>query len=88
MKNIFITSAKRTAVGSLGKFLKNIPAPILSSEESLVTKNSNIKNNEIDEIILGQVLTGGAVKPARQAAIQSGIKEMPAYVVNRLKFRH
>ena len=87
MKNIFITSAKRTAVGSLGKSLKNIPAPILSSEViTSLLKNSNIKNNEIDEIILGQVLTGGAGQnPARQAAIQSGLpKEIPAYVVNQV----
>ena len=59
--NIVITNALRTAVGSLGKSLKNIPAPNLASEVILsLLKNSNIKNNEIDEIILGQVLTGSA----------------------------
>ena len=85
--NIVITNALRTAVGSLGKSLKNIPAPNLASEVILsLLKNSNIKNNEIDEIILGQVLTGSAGQnPARQAAIKAGLpKEIPSYIVNQV----
>ena len=85
--NIVITRALRTAVGSLGKSLKNIPAPNLSAEIILsLLKNSNIKSEEIDEIILGQVLTGNAGQnPARQAAIQAGLpKEIPAYIVNQV----
>ena len=41
---------------------------------------------DIDEVIMGQVLTGGSGQnPARQAAIKSGIpKEVPAYVVNQV----
>ena len=84
--NVVITNALRTAVGSLGKSLKNIPAPNLSAKViSSLLKNSGIKNEEIDEIILGQVLTGSAGQnPARQAAMQAGLpKEIPAYVVNR-----
>ena len=85
--NVVITNALRTAVGSLGKSLKNIPAPNLSAKViSSLLKNSGIKNEEIDEIILGQVLTGSAGQnPARQAAIQAGLpKEIPAYVVNQV----
>ena len=85
--NIVITKALRTAVGSLGKSLKNIPASNLSAEIILsLLKNSNIKSEEIDEIILGQVLTGNAGQnPARQAAIQAGLpKEIPAYIVNQV----
>ena len=85
--NILITKALRTAVGSLGKSLKNVPAPNLSAEIILsLLKNSNIKSEEIDEIILGQVLTGNAGQnPARQAAIQAGLpKEVPAYIVNQV----
>ena len=86
-KDIVITSAIRTPVGSLGKTLKNIPGDELGSiviSESL--KKSKIKNNEVDEVIMGQVLTGGAGQnPARQAAIKSGIpKEKPAFVVNQV----
>ena len=87
MKNVYITSALRTAVGSLGKSLKNIPGDELGSKVILEAINkSKIKNDEVDEVIMGQVLTGGAGQnPARQAAIKSGIpKEKPAYVVNQV----
>ena len=87
MDDIFITSAKRTAVGSLGKSLKNICAEELGSAVILDTiKNSKISSEDIDEIIFGQVLTGGSGQnPARQTAIKSGIpKEKPAYVVNQV----
>ena len=84
---IVITSACRTAVGSLGKTLKNISAHELGS--SVITrsiKKSKINNEEVDEIIMGQVLTGSTGQnPARQAAIKSGIpKEKPAYLVNQV----
>ena len=84
---IIISSAIRTAVASLGKSLKNVPAYELGSAViTEILKNSNLKNEEIDEVIVGQVLTGGAGQnPARQAAIKSGIpKEIPAYVVNQV----
>ena len=87
MKDLFITSAKRTAVGSLGKSLKNVSSEELgSSVISEVIKKSNIKSTDIDEVIMGQVLTGGTGQnPARQASIKSGIpKEKPAYIVNQV----
>ena len=85
--SVVITSACRTAVGSLGKSLKNISASELGStviSESI--KRSKLKNDDIDEVIMGQVLTGGTGQnPARQAAIKSGVpKEKPAYVVNQV----
>jgi acetyl-CoA C-acetyltransferase len=87
MKDIFITSAVRTAVGSLSKSLKSVPAHKLGSQvisESI--KRSKLKKDEVDEVIMGQVLTGGTGQnPARQALIQSGIpKEKPAYIVNQV----
>ena len=85
--SVVITSAVRTAVGSLGKSLKNISAHELGSTViKSAIKNSKIINNEVDEIILGQVLTGGmGQNPARQAAIESGIpEEKPAYIVNQV----
>ena len=87
MKNVYITSALRTAVGSLGKSLKNVPGDELGSQVILETINkSKIKNEDVDEVIMGQVLTGGTGQnPARQAAIKSGIpKEKPAYIVNQV----
>ena len=84
---VVITSAKRTAIGSLGGSLKSVPGHELgASVISDVIKNSKLKNEEIDEVIMGQVLTGGAGQnPARQAAIKCGLpKEKPAYVVNQV----
>ena len=86
-KSVVITSATRTAVGSLGKALKNIPAEELGSVViKEVIKRSNIKSSDIDETIMGQVLTGGTGQnPARQAAMKSGVpKEKPAYIVNQV----
>ena len=86
-KSVVITSAVRTAVGSLGKTLKNIPSEELGSTviKEAITR-SNIKSSEVDETIMGQVLTGGTGQnPARQAAMKSGIpKEKPAYIVNQV----
>ena len=86
-KSIVITSATRTAVGSLGKSLKNIPGEELGSTVIKETiRRSNIKPAEVDEVIMGQVLTGGTGQnPARQSAMKSGIpKETPAYIVNQV----
>ena len=88
MKNeIIISSAFRTAIGSLGKSLKNISAYKLGSEviSELTTKNK-IKKSDVDEIIMGQVLTGGmGQNPARRAAIEAGIPiEKPAHIVNQV----
>ena len=84
---IVITSALRTAIGSLGKSLKNIESAELGSKVIGASINkSKLKNDEIDEVIIGQVLTSGlGQNPARQAAIKSGIPiEKPAYVVNQV----
>ena len=84
---VVITSAYRTAVGTLGKSLKNIEAHELGAKIiSETLKKSQIKKEEIDEIILGQVLTGGTGQnPARQAAINAGLPiEKPAYIVNQV----
>ena len=84
---VVITSAVRTAVGSLGKSLKNIAGEELGSIViSEAIKKSKINTSEIDEVIMGQVLTGGAGQnPARQAAVRSEIPiEKPAYIVNQV----
>ncbi len=86
-KEIVITSATRTAVGSLGKTLKNTPGEELgASVISEAIKRSKIENKDVDEVIMGQVLTGAVGQnPARQAAMKSGIpKEKSAYVVNQV----
>jgi len=84
---VIISSCSRTAVGSLGKTLKNIKSNDLGA--SVISNQiimSNLKPENIDEVIMGQVLTGGTGQnPARQAALKSGIpKEKPAYLVNQV----
>ena len=86
-KTVVITSAVRTAIGSLGGTLKNVPAYKLGSTViSSAIKKSNLKPADINEVIMGQVLTGGTGQnPARQASMDSGIpKEIPSYVVNQV----
>jgi len=86
-KNIVITSAVRTAIGTFNGSLKNIQGHELGSiVVKEVIKKSKLKSNDVDELIMGQVLTGAAGQnPARQAAIQSGLPtEKTAYVVNQV----
>ena len=86
-KNIVITSAVRTPIGAFRGSLKDMQASDLGA---LTTKaameKSNLNSNDVDELIMGQVLTGTAGQnPARQAAIQAGISiEKTAYVINQV----
>ena len=85
--SVVITSAVRTAIGDLGGSLKNVPAYKLGSTAILnAIKKSNLKASDVNEVIMGQVLTGGTGQnPARQASMDSGIpKETPSYVVNQV----
>ena len=87
MNEIYITAAKRTAVGSLGKSLSKVNAHDLDSNAiSETLKFNNLDKNNVDEVIMGQVLTSACGQnSARQAAIKSGIpKEKTAYVVNQV----
>ena len=87
MSRVYITSALRTAVGSLNKSLKNVCADELGSKVISSSLNClNLKPENVDEVIMGQVLTGGTGQnPARQAALKAGIpKEKPSYIVNQV----
>ena len=87
MDKIIVTSALRTAVGSLNKSLKNIDASDLgASVISKILQDTKVSGENIDEVIMGQVLTSGlGQNPARQASINSGIpKDVPAYIVNQV----
>ena len=86
-KGIVITAAVRTAIGTFNGSLKNLQGHDLGStvvKEAM--KKSKLNSGEIDELIMGQVLTSAAGQnPARQAAIQAGLaKEKTAYVINQV----
>ena len=84
---VVIIGAARTPIGNFKGSLKDIKADQLGSiviNEAI--RRSNIEKDEINEVIMGQVLTAGAGQnPARQAAINSGLsKFVPAHIVNQV----
>ena len=87
MSRVAIVSAKRTAIGSFGGSLKDIPAVALGAE---VVKKSleeiNLSPTLVDEVIFGNVLGAGLGQNiARQIAIFAGIpQEKSAFVVNKV----
>ena len=84
---IVIVAATRTALGSFGGSLSSIPAHKLGAEviASLLQK-TGVNSTQIDEVILGQVLTAGSGQnPARQAAIEAGLPhETPSMTINKV----
>ena len=86
-KEVVIVSAIRTPIGAYKGSLKNIKSHHLGSIViKEVLKRSKFDKDEIDEVIMGQVLTAGAGQnPARQAAINAGIPiSKPAYIINQV----
>ncbi len=87
MKNIVIVSAKRTPIGSFGGSLSSFTAPELGSAAIYqVIKDAGIKMDQIDEVVLGNVLTAGIGQaPARQALKKAGLSDItPATTVNKV----
>ena len=87
LDDVVVTSALRTPIGTYKGSLKNLSADKLGA---LVIKEvvhkSNLKSEQIDEVIMGHVLTSGlGQNPARQASIHAGVPvSKPAYIVNQL----
>ena len=85
--SIVIVSAARTAVGSFNGSFANTPAHELGAAViKAVLERAGVAANDIDEVILGQVLTAGeGQNPARQAAIKAGVpQEATAFGINQL----
>jgi len=86
-KDIVFTSAFRTAIGKYKGSLKEFQAHDLGKEViKKILEQSKIETKFIDEVVMGQVLTGGTGQnPARQAAIGAGIPDAKtAYVINQV----
>ena len=86
-QEIVIVSATRTALGTFGGSLSSIPAPKLGAEViSALLKDTGIQGDQVDEVILGQVLTAGSGQnPARQSALEAGLPETtPAMTINKV----
>ena len=85
--SIVIASAARTAVGSFNGAFGNIPAHELGAAAVKgVLERAGVDAKEVDEVILGQILTAGeGQNPARQAAMKAGIpQEATAFGINQL----
>ncbi len=87
MQDVVIVAATRTAVGSFQGALANIPAVELGAAViRQLIQQSGIDAAEVDEVILGQVLTAGAGQnPARQASIGAGLPHaVPSMTLNKV----
>ena len=87
LDDVVITSALRTAIGTYKGSLKDLSANKLGAlaiKEAI--HKSNLKPDQIDEVIMGHVLTSGlGQNPARQASIHAGIPvSKPAHIVNQV----
>ena len=87
MSEVVIVGAARTAIGSFGGSLSSLSAAELGQiaiEEAL--SRAAVSGDEVDEVILGQVLTAAAgMNPARQASMAAGIpKEKTAMTINQV----
>lgn len=87
MKKVYIVGAKRTAIGTFGGTLKDVPATRLGSVAiSAALEQANVAPEVVGNVIVGNVLSADqGMGPGRQAAIYAGIPaEVPAYTINML----
>ncbi|ERI52507.1 acetyl-CoA acetyltransferase [Pseudomonas sp. EGD-AK9] len=87
MQDVVIVAATRTAIGSFQGSLAEIPAPELGAIViKRLLEQTGLDAAQVDEVILGQVLTAGSGQnPARQAAIRAGLPHaVPAMTLNKV----
>jgi len=87
MKRVAIVSAARTPIGTFGGALKDTPVTDLGALViKEVIRRAGLRPEQIDEVIMGHVLTAGlGMNTARQAAIKAGLPDTtPAFAVNKV----
>ncbi|MGM3388009.1 acetyl-CoA C-acetyltransferase [Stutzerimonas stutzeri] len=87
MKDVVIVAATRTAIGAFQGSLANIAAPDLGAAViKRLLEQTGLNPAEVDEVILGQVLTAGSGQnPARQASIKAGLPDaVPSFTLNKV----
>ncbi len=87
MKEVVIVGAKRTAIGSYGGSLKNVPAKELGAIAIKgAIEQAGIKPEDVEEVIMGDVLQGGlGQNVARQMSLGAGLPiETPAMTINKV----
>ena len=84
---IVISAPLRTAIGTFGGSLKDIPAVDLGSTVAKeVLNRAGIEGEQVDQVIVGNILMAGqGMNPARQVGINAGVpKEAPGMTLNRM----
>jgi acetyl-CoA C-acetyltransferase len=87
MASTFILSAQRTPIGSFQGQFSAVPAPRLGATAiQAALKNSGLGVNDVQECIMGEVLSAGVGQaPARQAAIYAGLpSSVPCMTINKV----
>src|SRR5579863_7402740 len=87
MDEVVIVAALRTPVGKFGGGLAKLPAPELGAQViASLLKTTGVRAEQVSEVILGQVLTGGCGQnPARQAVIRAGLPDtVPAVTIGQV----
>lgn len=87
MEDVVIVAAARTAIGNFMGTISHMPANVLGAKViDVVLQRSGVEREQIDEVILGQVLTAGAGQnPARTAALGAGLSnDVPAMTINKV----
>jgi len=87
LSDIVITAAKRTPVGSFLGAFSSTPAHVLGQTAiQAALEQAGVSAEEVDEVILGHVLTAGlGQNPARQAAVAAGIPvDRTAFAINQV----
>jgi len=82
-----IVAGARTPIGKFGGAFKDVPAVSLGGRAiRAALERSNVRGEDVDYVIMGQVLQAGAGQiTARQAAIEGGIpQEVPAITINKV----
>ena len=86
-KEIVICNPVRTAIGTYGGSLKEVPAPDLGAAVIRETlKRSGLSGDKVQTLVMGNVIQAGVkMNPARQAGIGAGLPiNVPALTVNRV----
>src|SRR5271167_4838069 len=86
-RQVIFAEPVRTAIGTFGGSLKDVPAPILGATAiSAAVARAGLRPDEVETVVMGNVVQAGVkMNPARQAAIHAGLPvKIPALTVNRV----
>jgi acetyl-CoA C-acetyltransferase len=87
LRSVVFVTPVRTAIGTFGGTLKEIPAPDLGAIAiGAAVEQAGVKPEEVGTVVMGNVVQAGTkMNPARQAAMRAGLPiSVPAMAVNRV----